>query len=66
MTSDSPAPRAKPETRRALSLASIERAAIVAALRQHGTARAAAIALGIGRATIHRKLKLYAIGADER
>ena len=63
---DSPAPRAKPERHSAVSLASIERAAIVAALRQHGTARAAAMALGIGRATIHRKMRLYAIGADER
>ncbi len=45
------------------TLDSLERRAILAAMRRHsGNAAAVARALGIGRATLYRKLKLYGAG----
>jgi DNA-binding NtrC family response regulator len=45
-----------------MTMADVERAAIVAALRDtHGNRRKAAEVLGIGERTLYRKLKEYAL-----
>jgi DNA-binding NtrC family response regulator len=57
-----PEPDAPVVYRSGMTMADVERAAIVAALRDtHGNRRKAADVLGIGERTLYRKLKEYAL-----